>query len=42
MLIHWQNSYAPRGKQRSGRREARSGKLVNKVKKDLCIIVTLC
>jgi hypothetical protein len=33
MLIHWQNSYAPRGKQRTGRREAQSREPVNKVKK---------
>jgi hypothetical protein len=33
MLIHRQNSYAPRSKQRSCRREAQSREPVNKVKK---------
>jgi hypothetical protein len=33
MLIHRQNSYAPRSKQRTGRREAHSRKPANKVKK---------
>jgi hypothetical protein len=28
MLIHRQNSYAPRGKQRTGRREAQARELV--------------
>jgi hypothetical protein len=32
MLIHRQNSYAPRGKQRTVRREAQSREPVNKVK----------
>jgi hypothetical protein len=32
MLIHLQNSYALRGKQRTGRREAQSREPVNKVK----------
>jgi hypothetical protein len=32
MLIHRQNSYAPCGKQRTGRREAQSREPVNKVK----------
>jgi hypothetical protein len=33
MLIHQQNSCAPRGKQRTSRREAQSCEQVNKVKK---------
>jgi hypothetical protein len=33
MLIHQQNSYAPRGTQRTGRGEAQSREPVNKVKK---------
>jgi hypothetical protein len=33
MLIHWQNLYAPRGKERTGHREEQSRELVNKVKK---------
>jgi hypothetical protein len=33
MLIHRQNSYAPRSKQLTGRREAQSRERVNKVKK---------
>jgi hypothetical protein len=37
MLIRRQNLYAPRGKQRTGRREAQSREPVNKVKKTLCI-----
>jgi hypothetical protein len=37
MLIHQQNSSAPFGKQRTGRREAQSRKPVKKVKKK-----TLC
>jgi hypothetical protein len=37
MLIHRQNSYAPRGKQRTGRREAQSREPANEVKKELCI-----
>jgi hypothetical protein len=32
MLIHPQNSYAPRGKQRTGRGEAQNHEPVNKVK----------
>jgi hypothetical protein len=36
MLIYLQNSYAPRGKQRTGRRGAQSREQVNKVKK-LCV-----
>jgi hypothetical protein len=34
MLIHRQNSYAPRGKQLTGRREAQSREPVNRVKKN--------
>jgi hypothetical protein len=37
MLIHGQNSYAPHGKKRTGRREGQSREPVNKVIK-LCII----
>jgi hypothetical protein len=37
MLILRQNSYAPRGKQRTGRREAQSREPVNKVKNKLCV-----
>jgi hypothetical protein len=37
MLINRQNSHAPHGKQRTGRREAQSHELVKKVKKTLCI-----
>jgi hypothetical protein len=37
MLIHWQNLYVPHGKQRTGRCEAQSRELVNKVKKTLFI-----
>jgi hypothetical protein len=33
MLIHRQNSFAPRSKQRTGSREAQSRDPVNKVKK---------
>jgi hypothetical protein len=33
MLIHRKNSYAPRGKQRTGRREGQRREPVNKVKK---------
>jgi hypothetical protein len=33
MLIHRQNSYAPRGKQHTGHREAQSREPFNKVKK---------
>jgi hypothetical protein len=33
MLIHRQNSYEPRGKRRSGRREAQSCEPADKVKK---------
>jgi hypothetical protein len=33
MMIHRQNSYMPRGKHRTGRREAQSCEPVNKVKK---------
>jgi hypothetical protein len=36
MLIHRQNSYAPSGKQRTGRREAQSREPANKLKKTLC------
>jgi hypothetical protein len=36
LLIHLQNSYAPRSKQRTGRREAQRRQPVNKVKKTLC------
>jgi hypothetical protein len=35
MLIHGQNSYAPSGKQRTGRHEAQSHESVNKVKNPL-------
>jgi hypothetical protein len=35
MLIHWQNLYAPRGKQRTGHREAQSHEPVNEVKNSL-------
>jgi hypothetical protein len=35
ILIHWQNSYAPCGKERTGRSEAQSRELVNKFKKSL-------
>jgi hypothetical protein len=33
MLIHLQNSYAPRGKRRAGCHEAQGREKVNKVKK---------
>jgi hypothetical protein len=39
MLIRRQNSYAPRGKQRTGRREAQSGEPVNKVKKNSLLLL---
>jgi hypothetical protein len=35
MLIHRQNLYAPRGKRRTGRREAQNHEPVNKVKNSL-------
>jgi hypothetical protein len=37
MLIRRQNSYDPRGKQRTGGREVQNRELVNKFKKKLCI-----
>jgi hypothetical protein len=37
MLIHWQNFYAPCGKERTVRREVQSRGPVNKVK-NLCIV----
>jgi hypothetical protein len=37
MSIHWHNSYAPRSRRRTGRREVQSREPVNKGKEPLCI-----
>jgi hypothetical protein len=41
MLIHRQNSYAPRGKQRTGHREAQNREPVKKVKNNSLYIISL-
>jgi hypothetical protein len=41
MLIHLQNSYAPHGKQHTGRREVHSHEPVNSVKKNSLYICNL-
>jgi hypothetical protein len=41
MLIHLQNSHAPRGRRCTGRHEAQSRELVMRVKKRLCIYLWL-